>query len=596
MPITKTSSGYETDKLLVNGLTSIIDLITDTAFTMTGGVANDGFVGTADGNYQLPVADGLLGSRAPVIAQATTNLLTAASDSSSFEGGTVGTWAVFARCTLANSAAQSYHGSKSMLMTSTSAVDNNQAGLNVNAVTAAGAQYTASAWFKGKVGNTYQIRLAGNVSGSTLGTSVTADGTWQVCTVTKTFDALDATRQIVLVANTPILVGDICYWDAIQLEQNPVATPYCVDSRTSCRMSIANPLVAGQAFSMLFLVQSAWVGTDGLNHQIFTSRGAGGAQNSIQVLKTNGNSLMLYVYDNDSVYKRSYITGVTAVTWPANTPRSIIVTRAADGTQDGYLNGVQFDVRNNGVGTGLETVVPAQVYLGTTITGTNPANGSILCAVWGRVLSAGEITALSSLASWSTLTDITVSGCVTGNAGRVYSGVTLIDSAVEDSGTITLTPSGTSRILRVYSDDTYTSMLAELEANGESIFGGDEFEFWAPLLDAKARIDYRTHPEYGQMVLDDTIYFRWVIPDVVGGHLHFKLQVADEETFASPVISKYTLLDQTGFEYWNGLGWVAFPSDGVDIAYAGNLVRYSSDEVGESSDDRYWRIAVTQRG
>jgi hypothetical protein len=131
------------------------------------------------------------------------------------------------------------------------------------------------------------------------------------------------------------------------------------------------------------------------------------------------------------------------------------------GTMNLYLDGV---AATQATGATRETSLNANAYIGTTAAGATPLNGAILCAIWGRVLSAGEIAALSSLASWGTLTDITISGLATGNAARVYNGETVVDSGVETAGVATLTPAGphAERKIRVFEDDSYVTQIDEL--------------------------------------------------------------------------------------------------------------------------------------
>ena len=57
---------------------------------------------------------------------------------------------------------------------------------------------------------------------------------------------------------------------------------------------------------------------------------------------------------------------------------------------------------------------------------------------------------------------------------------------------------------------------------------------------------------------------------------HFELQLDTASTFSTGNLRDIrTDLSQTGWEYWNGTAWTAFPSTGLASTYAGNDVRYT---------------------
>jgi hypothetical protein len=451
--ISKSVAGYEADKLLSDGTTAIKDLVSGVAFTMIGGVSN---AWTETANFRT-----LLGVTAPVIAQATTNLLTYASDNSTFEGGTTGTWADDG-LTPAIEAVEAWHGTKSMK--GTVAAGNKRATLDITAVSSVAA-YTLSCWVKagtGSVGDTITLALVGDTSGATSGTAVTLTSSWQQAKVTKTFAAGDTTLRSAYITSNGS-ANDIVYIDAVQLETGSIVTPYACDSaddavtRTACTQTIATPFAAGSPISIICVVNTPWAGDDGVLHFLVNQNSTGA--NAIYIRKDAANTIGVVTRDNASTAKTKS-KAVTSTNWAANTNHIIIATIAADNTLQIFLDGVE---GTTSVGTsGRESSVAADLYIGARSTGTSPLNGAILCAMWGRVLSGAEITALSSLAAWSTLTDITLDGLATGNAVRVYDGAAVIDSAVEAGGSVTLTPSGDERIIRVYEDATYGTLLDEL--------------------------------------------------------------------------------------------------------------------------------------
>lgn len=230
---------------------------------------------------------------------------------------------------------------------------------------------------------------------------------------------------------------------------------------TSCK--IATPFSAGQALSIMCVLKTPWAGNDGGDHHIFNMNAT--APNSMGITKEASNKLYFVVTDAAGKYKDIGDASLSALEWAANINHVVICTRDATGVLTLTLDGVaktDHPYADQSGATGLESSVPANVYFGTRSDNTLPINSPILCAIWGRVLSAGERTALSSLASWNTLTDLTISGVSTGNAGRVFSGVTLKDSGVETGGIITLTPAGPNRIIKVYEDNTYAAEIDEL--------------------------------------------------------------------------------------------------------------------------------------
>jgi hypothetical protein len=57
---------------------------------------------------------------------------------------------------------------------------------------------------------------------------------------------------------------------------------------------------------------------------------------------------------------------------------------------------------------------------------------------------------------------------------------------------------------------------------------------------------------------------------------HFQLQLDTANTFSTGNLRTLdSSTSQTNWTYWNGSSWVAMPSDGLPIAYAGNEVDYT---------------------
>lgn len=373
-------------QLLMNGGTDVIDLCHALAGTKTGGV---GGAWTESSNFQT-----LLGRFAPIIAEATDNLLL--EEDASFEGNTVGGWTDLINCTIAASTAQTYHGTHSLAMTATAA-GNASTSLDIAAVTSASTQYTASAWFKGISGKTYIIRLT-DATASSEG-SVVADGTWQRVSATRTFDA-GATRTLTLVASAAA-ASDVIYWDAIQLEQKAYATPFALDSRTATTLSWPTAslgLTPGQDISIVICCNTPWAGDDGGQHYLLDNR-VDDTHNGIMVRKHDTNNLEAFVCDSAGANKCKRMA-VSAANWAANSTHIIVVTRTSAGVLRLFLDGIEATV-SGGAGTGLESSFHANTYIGTYYWGgLVPANAPILCAIYNRILTDGEIATLSGMGSW----------------------------------------------------------------------------------------------------------------------------------------------------------------------------------------------------
>jgi hypothetical protein len=161
-------------------------------------------------------------------------------------------------------------------------------------------------------------------------------------------------------------------------------------------------MTAGMPLSIAIVCQSTWQGDDGVGHYLLNTREASGT-NDMRLFKHTDNKLYWRIYDATPAERNCATAALTAATWAANTPHIIVVTRSVAGVLSAYLDGVVFATLNGGAGTGLEAVVGANVCLGTTAGSGSLLNGSILTAIYGRVLSAGEITALSAMSNWGAL-------------------------------------------------------------------------------------------------------------------------------------------------------------------------------------------------
>jgi hypothetical protein len=365
-------------KMLMDGTTSTKDLITppSTAFTMTGGVAGS-FADATNGNFQLPISTGLLGAQAPVIAQAVDNILS--DEAASFEAGTLTGWDTYAGSVTSDSS-WAIHGSKNMKLAHTGATGARY----LSAPVSDGVQYTISAIVKVVSGSAY-FRYYDSGGWQDGTTTVTAGNTG---TIKNTFTPVvgKTNKQFWIYSSAACEI----YIDVVQLETGAVQTPFALDTRTACKMTIPTAtigLVAGQSASVMIVHNGPWAGNDGVGHYLFDAKGAGA-----------GDVFSLYKHTDNKLYfevgnKSAVTAALTAVTWAANTNHIIIGTVTAAGTIDVYLGGA---AGTQATGATREAALNANVYIGTKIDGTLQAKGGII--------GAAEITAISAWTLWTSAT------------------------------------------------------------------------------------------------------------------------------------------------------------------------------------------------
>lgn len=369
---------YLLDKLAMDGTTSVLDLISG-AFTKTGGVGN---AWTDPSNFRT-----ILGSRAPVIAQTNNNLLTnAAATFTPYTG-----WTAYGAHQVSAQGPADDDGSGSVDITSAGGDANCGVYKATSVVLTVGQPYTCSFRVKavnaGAVGNTVQVTFDGGA-----GTAVTLTTNWQ--TVSKSIASASATNVLMYcLTSTGNANGDEFLISSAQVESGLVATPFALDYRTGGYCRIADPLTAGGDASFVFIVNGPWPGNDGIEHTLFSATGAG-AGDVYRLYKGTDNKLYFAVGD-----KAAVTAALTTTTWAANVNHLIIGT-VTGGTINVYLAGT---AGTQATGATREAALNANLYVGTKTDGTLPVNAAILGAGLGRVLTSGEITALSSLAAWANL-------------------------------------------------------------------------------------------------------------------------------------------------------------------------------------------------
>ena len=252
-------------KMLMDGTTAIKELITppSTAFTMTGGVGG-AWPGDSS-NFRT-----LLGSSAPVIAQAVDNLLS--DQDASLEGAGVGWWAGIG-ANVTRITTDSWHGSACLSVELTA--DGNKGA--VLPVAFSNGTRTFSGRVKagnaGAVGETFNLTAYGDVSGVDSSANITLTTSWQNVFVSHTFAGDGAASMYGLLQAGE--TGDIVLIDGCQNETGAVQTPFALDTRTACTMSIPTAtigLTAGMPFSVMIVHNGPWAGNDGVGHYLLTRR------------------------------------------------------------------------------------------------------------------------------------------------------------------------------------------------------------------------------------------------------------------------------------------------------------------------------------
>lgn len=424
--------------MAVDGTTAVLDAIHALAFTKTGGVGNT-WPGDSS-NFRT-----LLGAQAPVIAQAVDNILSA--EDASFEAGTTGTWSNAINCSIANDATNSWHGTKCLKLTSIA--DGNTASGNNFTAQSSNAVYTCSLRFKATAGRTIALQLLGNVSGQHI-TTVVATGGWDTIAETHTF-AGDASRMLYFYQLPAVGAGDVARIDAIQLEAGAVATSFALDYRTAPVCSIPTATVGitpGMPISIVCIVNTSWDGlsgapSDGVPHVLFNLSPSCEVANSIYIIIHADGKFWGAFRDANNVSKSLNTYDITT-SWTANANHVVIFTIDAALNETLTFDGTAI-THSEGAATTRETALGSVIQVGSFPAGAYqlPLNGSILCAVYGRILTAGEKAVINALATWTNIIDlpqITVTGLATGNAARLYDAAGNVHaSAIETGGTATLT-------------------------------------------------------------------------------------------------------------------------------------------------------------
>ena len=164
---------------------------------------------------------------------------------------------------------------------------------------------------------------------------------------------------------------------------------------TSCK--IATPFAAGQALSIMLILTTSWAGDDSAVHYLFDNRY--GASDRISIFKYVNNTIRITTTAAAGTKYMAKTT--TAANWAASVNHVVIGIIDPTNAQQIFLDGVA-GASSSGA-AGREAGVGAETFIGTSYAPASPVTGAILCAIWNRVLTAGEITALSAATTWASI-------------------------------------------------------------------------------------------------------------------------------------------------------------------------------------------------
>lgn len=364
------------------------DYITGANATRAGGTTLADPAAEYRNNFQRGSND----PRFPLMLRASgavTNLLYALNaDAPSFEGGTVGGWALSggARVVVNDPA---WHGSKALHCYGSGVGYGSF--LDVTAITAAGSQYTFAAMIS-SLQSSIRVTMWDDVTGTIAsGNAILANDGWKQSVVTGTFTAGSVSRKVWFYRiNDPY---DF-YADAAILVAGATVPMFeekeCV--ATSC--TLPTPFAAGEPVSFLCFVWTPWAGNDGVRHDILYGIRIAPTVDGIVVGKTIGNNLQVATYL--AGVTKSMGMAVNAVNWPAGTMKVFAGSLAADNTQRLALNGTLAGV-SAGAGA-RETFMPATIYMGSDLFVGNPLNGIILPYIYrGVAWDGAECVRMSTL-------------------------------------------------------------------------------------------------------------------------------------------------------------------------------------------------------
>jgi len=190
---------------------------------------------------------------------------------------------------------------------------------------------------------------------------------------------------------------------------------------TSCNIENTTiGLTAGMPISIMAVVNTTGIQwNDEVPHLMFITRDSAACNGGFELCKSAYGYLVIGTWLNGAEKWTAVV--LTAANWAPGLHR-VLATIDSANNQRIFLDGVEGT--NSQGSCARETVLGTSSYVGIHDDGVFPLNGSILVAMWSRVLSTPEIMRLSSLTSWANLsfpvpttTSISPTSKISGDAG-----------------------------------------------------------------------------------------------------------------------------------------------------------------------------------
>lgn len=305
------------------------------------------------------------------IWEATTNLCT----NGGFETNTTGWIINGVGTTLARVTTEQKFGIASLQIITPGSASNEGVIWNTGSVVSPSVAYTASAWVKAPVGTRLvafiQERTGADVFiANDFGTTLVADGTWQRISVTATLQATAGRARVGVLTGSAPAQAVTFYLDGMQLENQPLATPYvetngATASRAAARVQAPASLLDETQGWVAMRVRMGWVNTSLPNVAPIAWEWRQGTENQMSLYRVSTTNWAIDFRRNSTLTSRSvaathaagdYVTLIAAWT---NTTISLSVNGGAfssvarGGTVGGAALPATFEIGNRAA-TGLE--------------------------------------------------------------------------------------------------------------------------------------------------------------------------------------------------------------------------------------------------
>ncbi len=156
-------------------------------------------------------------------------------------------------------------------------------------------------------------------------------------------------------------------------------------------------ITPGMPISIVCAINSTGTWDDGVSHLFYISRDGMSSQEGMEVYKSAYGLAVVGTWSGGIAQTRGI--WLDANNWAPNTPHIVIATVDADNNQRIFLDGVE-GFTDSLLKCGRETALGTNTYFGIHDDGMFPLNGSILAAVYNKVLTDAEIARISAATSW----------------------------------------------------------------------------------------------------------------------------------------------------------------------------------------------------